>query len=73
MESDTLCAVINTPTKGRKPERDGFKIRRKAVETTVPCLTSLDTAKAFVECLARGVRIENMDAIELSELERGKE
>jgi len=73
MESDTLCAVINTPTKGRKPERDGFKIRRKAVETTLPCLTSLDTAKAFVECLARGVKIEDMEAIELHELKRDKQ
>ncbi len=72
MESDTLCAVINTPTKGRKPERDGFKIRRKAVETTLPCLTSLDTAKAFVECLTRGVKIEDMEAIELHELKRKK-
>ncbi|MCK5758418.1 MAG: carbamoyl-phosphate synthase large subunit [Clostridiales bacterium] len=72
MESDTLCAVINTPTKGRKPERDGFKIRRKAVETTLPCLTSLDTAKAFVECLTRGVKIEDMEAIELNELKRKK-
>jgi len=72
MESDTLCAVINTPTKGRKPERDGFKIRRKAVETTLPCLTSLDTAKAFVECLTRGAKIEDMEAIELHELKRNK-
>lgn len=70
MESDTLCAVINTPTKGRKPERDGFKIRRKAVETMLPCLTSLDTAKAFVECLTRGVRIEDMEAVELNKLKR---
>jgi carbamoyl-phosphate synthase large subunit len=70
MESDTLCAVINTPTKGRKPERDGFKIRRKAVETTIPCLTSLDTARAFVDCLEKDLHISDMDAVELSELER---
>ncbi len=40
--------VINTATKGRRPDRDGFKIRRKSVELSVPCLTSLDTAKAFL-------------------------
>ncbi|MGN1059232.1 MAG: carbamoyl-phosphate synthase large subunit [Clostridia bacterium] len=43
--------VINTATKGRRPDRDGFKIRRKAVELSIPCLTSLDTAKAFLASL----------------------
>ncbi|MBE3589519.1 MAG: carbamoyl-phosphate synthase large subunit [Firmicutes bacterium] len=41
--------VINTLTYGTRPERDGFRIRRVAVEMGVPCLTSLDTARAFVE------------------------
>ncbi|MCL6453045.1 MAG: carbamoyl-phosphate synthase large subunit [Alicyclobacillus sp.] len=44
--------VINTLTKGRTPERDGFRIRRTAVEHGVPCLTSLDTAKSMLEVLS---------------------
>lgn len=40
--------VINTLTKGKQPERDGFRIRRESVENGVPCLTSLDTAKAIL-------------------------
>ncbi|WP_083516707.1 carbamoyl-phosphate synthase large subunit [Alicyclobacillus shizuokensis] len=44
--------VINTLTKGRKPERDGFRIRRTAVEHGVPCLTSLDTARSLLEVLS---------------------
>ncbi|RIV28236.1 carbamoyl-phosphate synthase large subunit [Alicyclobacillaceae bacterium I2511] len=44
--------VINTLTKGTKPERDGFRIRRTAVEHGVPCLTSLDTAAALFEVLS---------------------
>lgn len=43
--------VINTLTKGKAPERDGFVIRRAAVELAVPCLTSLDTARAILEVL----------------------
>jgi carbamoyl-phosphate synthase large subunit len=35
------------------PVKDGFEIRRAAVERRIPCLTSLDTAAAFVES-ARG-------------------
>ena len=40
--------VINTPTRGRQHNRDGFKIRRTSVERSIPCLTSLDTAKALL-------------------------
>ncbi len=34
--------------------RDGFEIRRAAVERRIPCFTSLDTARVVVECLASG-------------------
>ena len=40
--------VIDTPTNGRDKSRDGFLIRRNAIETGVNCLTSLDTAEALV-------------------------
>lgn len=40
--------VINTLTKGKQPERDGFRIRRESVENGVACLTSLDTAEAIL-------------------------
>ncbi|MFC4778435.1 carbamoyl-phosphate synthase large subunit [Paenibacillus sp. GCM10023252] len=40
--------VINTLTKGKTPERDGFRIRREAVENGVVCMTSLDTVRALL-------------------------
>ncbi len=43
--------VINTLTKGKQPERDGFRIRRESVENGVACLTSLDTAEAILRVL----------------------
>jgi carbamoyl-phosphate synthase large subunit len=43
--------VINTLTKGKQPESDGFRIRREAVENGIPCLTSLDTAKAMLQVI----------------------
>ncbi|CAG7621231.1 carbamoyl-phosphate synthase large subunit [Paenibacillus allorhizosphaerae] len=43
--------VVNTLTKGKKPERDGFRIRREAVENGVVCLTSLDTVNALLHVL----------------------
>ncbi|WJP98600.1 carbamoyl-phosphate synthase large subunit [Macrococcus bovicus] len=43
--------VINTMTKGKQFERDGFQIRRESVDNGVPCLTSLDTARALIDVI----------------------
>ena len=43
--------VIDTPTQGRDKGRDGFLIRRVAIETGVHCITAMDTAKALVRSL----------------------
>ena len=53
--------VIDTPTQGHGMDktRDGFLIRRNAIETGVTCLTSLDTAKA----LLTSIESENMDTL----------
>ncbi len=51
IRSGECAAVINTPTLGKTVDRDGFLIRRAAVEARVPCLTSLDTALAVVAAL----------------------
>ena len=68
MEQGKIKMIINTPTKGRDARRDGFRIRRKAVERTVPCLTSLDTAYAVLHCLQTGNRPEDFDIIDISEI-----
>ena len=46
--SGTVDLIINTPTKGRKHDTDGFKIRRSAVEHSVGCVTAIDTAHALL-------------------------
>jgi carbamoyl-phosphate synthase large subunit len=45
--------VINTISKGRNVESDGFKMRRAAVERGICCLTSLDTVDALIKTLER--------------------
>jgi len=66
IQSGRISLVVNTPTKGRQQERDGFKIRRKAVESSIPCLTSLDTARAVLECLKPGKCEEDLEVVNLS-------
>jgi carbamoyl-phosphate synthase large subunit len=43
--------IVNTLTKGKTPERDGFRIRREAVENGIVCMTSLDTVNALLHVL----------------------
>ncbi len=43
--------VVNTTTKGKQVERDGFQIRRMSVENGVPCLTSMDTVGAILNVI----------------------
>ncbi|WP_168120715.1 carbamoyl-phosphate synthase large subunit [Paenibacillus sp. HB172176] len=43
--------VVNTLTKGKTPQRDGFRIRREAVENGVVCMTSLDTVRALLRMM----------------------
>ena len=50
--SQKVSLVVNTITRGHKPERDGFRIRRAAVEHGVPCITSLDTVRAVLHALS---------------------
>ncbi len=64
IESGQVHLVINTvsgsgptsvPAAGM-PLRDGYEIRRASVERRIPCLTSLDTARALAEALGAARR-----------------
>ncbi|PKB64375.1 MAG: carbamoyl phosphate synthase large subunit [SAR202 cluster bacterium Io17-Chloro-G2] len=51
INEDKVGAVINTLSGDTSVLRDGFYIRRAAVERQIPCFTALDTARAAVESL----------------------
>ena len=61
--------VIDTPTQGRDKNRDGFLIRRTAIETGVTTLTSLDTAKALVSSLEHQAEETNLSVIDIAKLD----
>ena len=52
IERGQVVGVVNTVSTGRGPLRDGFEIRRAAVERGVPCFTSLDTFRAVIHALS---------------------
>ena len=51
MKEGRLALVINTPTLGKDSERRGFHIRTIAEMYGIPCFTSIDTARAFLEAI----------------------
>jgi carbamoyl-phosphate synthase large subunit len=62
--------VINTPTKGNDSHRDGFIIRRTAIEKNIQVVTSLDTMKALVYVSRKlGIerRLEDIQVFDMGE------
>ena len=58
--------VINTPTKANDSKRDGFVIRRAAVERNIGVITALDTFRAIVDVKEEG--LENKKDIEVFDI-----
>ncbi|GAB6935116.1 carbamoyl-phosphate synthase large subunit [Calditerricola yamamurae] len=48
------CALI-TPTRGRRPETDGFRLRTQALLAGVPLFTCVDTFAAYLEAMDTAV------------------
>ena len=51
LRDGSVDMVVNTITYGKRPEREGFRLRRMAVELGIPCVTSLDTMREVVRVL----------------------
>ncbi len=68
IKDGTLGLIVITATHGREPERDGFQIRRAAVECGIDCITSLDTAQALASSMAV---TESVPVVELNEIRFG--
>ncbi|NLA86794.1 MAG: diaminopimelate epimerase, partial [Clostridiales bacterium] len=72
IESGKVDYVISTSTRGRIPTRDSVKIRRKAVERSIPCLTSIDTANAVVDCLMSKYSQSTIELVDINNMRREK-
>ncbi len=59
--------VIDTPSQGVEKAKDGFIIRRNAIETGVNVLTALDTAEALVTSL-ENTDIQKLELIDIAEI-----
>ncbi len=60
--------VIDTPTQGRDKSRDGFLIRRNAIETGVYCITAIDTANALARSLEYAGASDKLNLIDIAKV-----
>ncbi len=72
IESGKIHYIISTSSKGKLPTRDSVKIRRKAVERAIPCLTSIDTANAVANSLMSRYSEFNTELVDINRLRTGK-
>ncbi len=68
LDSGKIDYVISTSKHGRQPTLDSVRLRRKAVERSICCLTSLDTANAVLNCLAMEKTIDDVELVDITTL-----
>ena len=68
LESGKVNYVISTSAKGRLPERDSVKMRRKSIERSICSLTAIDTAKSLVKVLESGRTINDVELVDITEI-----
>ncbi len=68
LESGKINCVISTSSRGRLPSRDSVKIRRKAVETAIPCLTSPNTANALADSLKSRYSQNSIELVDINNM-----
>jgi carbamoyl-phosphate synthase large subunit len=67
LKEDDVSMVINTPTRGKITSTQGFLLRRTAMEYSIPCITSIETANALIWVLEHMIDESKIDIYSLDE------
>ena len=68
MDANKISYIVSTSKKGRNPERDSVKMRRRACALGISVTTSVDTAAALIDSIISGYNEENTELVEISSL-----
>ncbi len=68
LESGEINYVVSTSETGRKPSLDSVRMRRKAVERSIVCLTAIDTANALLDCLEMNKTIADVEMVDITKI-----
>ncbi len=70
LQSGNVDYVFSTSARGRDPQRDSVRLRRKTVELSIPCITAVDTAKSLVQCLRSDHELKKIELVDIATLHR---
>ena len=73
LEQGFVHIVISTSSKGRFPTKSSVRLRRKAVERSIPVFTSMDTANALCNSLASRYSQESMELVDMNHMRKTRE
>ncbi len=68
LNSGLVDYVFSTSAKGRDPKRDSVRMRRKAVELSIPCITATDTAQVLVNSLRAKHTMEDIPLVNIAKI-----
>ena len=69
LDSGKIHYVISTSKGGADPKTNqSVRLRRRAVDHSIVCLTAIDTANALADCLLSGKRMADIDLVSITDL-----
>lgn len=68
LESGKVDYIISTSEKGRDPAITSVQIRRKAIERSIACLTSIDTAHAVADSLMINKTLQDVEFVDITKI-----
>ena len=68
IRSGMIDFIVDIPRKGNDTNRDGFKIRRAAIECSISIMTSLDTLSALVQVMEENYSIDKTEIIAVDDI-----
>ncbi len=69
IRSGMIDFIVDIPQKGNDTNRDGFKIRRTAIECSISIMTSLDTLSALVRVMEEKYTPEKTEVFAVNDIE----
>lgn len=71
IESGRIKYVFSTSEIGQDAYKDSIKMRRKAIEMSIPCLTGIDTADTLADCLSVHLDRGLSEPLDMSKIKEG--
>ena len=72
LQSGKISYILSTSSTGRSYYNDSTKIRTAAIERHIPCLTSIDTARALTRCLMGHYTPNSTELVDINKMRSEK-